>query len=64
MHGDVETGEQVHEDAFEQDEEFEKVELELCFCETAFVVGGGGGVGVGNEEEVCFPLEAAEESLG
>lgn len=39
----------MHEDTFEQDEEFEKVELELCFGEAAFVFKRGSGVGVGYE---------------
>jgi len=53
----------MHEDALKQDEELEKVELELRFGQTAFVVGRGGRVGVGDEEEVCLPLESAEETL-
>lgn len=53
----------MHEHALEKDKEFEKVELELCFGEAAFVGWRGGRVGVGYEEEVCFPLKAAEETL-
>ena len=54
----------MHKNAFKQDEEFEKVELELCFSEAALVVGGSGCVGMRDEEEIPFPLKSAEESLG